>query len=70
MVVCLRQANQRFSQYRKRPKVPNLQPLGLVTSGNIYFRGLVTFGGQKTLDKLVRMGAVFEVKDGSSYKQS
>ena len=71
MVVCLRQANQRVSQYRKRPKVttrylPNLQPLGLVTFGNTYFRGVVTFGGQKTLDKLVRMGAVFEVKDGSS----
>ena len=55
MVVCLRQANQTVSQYRKRPKVttrylPNSQSLGLVTFGSNYFRGVVTFGAQKTLD--------------------
>ena len=55
MVACLLQANQTVSQYRKRPKVttrylPNSQPLGLVTLGSSYFLGVVTFGGQKTLD--------------------
>ena len=55
MVVCWRKANQTVSQYRKRPKVTtrylrNSQPLGLVTFGSSYVRGVVTFGGQKTLD--------------------
>ena len=54
MVVCLRQANQTVSQYQKRVKVgtrylPTSQPLGLVTFGNTYFRGVVNFGEKKTL---------------------
>ena len=56
MVVCFRQAHQTVSQYRKRPKVttrylPNSQPLGLVT-----------FGEQKTLDKVAASERCFRSK--------